>query len=92
MGLRFGTHSDGHELQRPAGIEQVPGEPEGCDLGGSYRKQGAHKMLGVVISWQESLAHHNWAFFQSPDSGCPWLRCASHKKIAFPIVKKKLRI
>lgn len=92
MGLSFGTHLDGDKLQRQAGTEQEPGEPERCDLGGSHREQGTHKMLWVVIGWWESLAHRNWVFFQSPDSGCPWLHQASHKRISFPIVKKKLRI
>lgn len=71
MGLSFGTHFDGSDLPRQAGIEQEPGEPVGCDLGGSCREQRTHKILRVVIGWQESLAHHNWVFFQSPDSSYP---------------------
>lgn len=62
-GLSSGTRLDGNELQRQAGTEQEPGEPVGCDFGGSCREQGTHKMLWVVIGWQGSLAHHNWVVF-----------------------------
>lgn len=72
MGVGFGTHLDGHELQGQAESD----EPVGCNPGGFCREHGTLRNVRVSGE-QESLAHHNWVFFHSGDGCCPWL----HRRI-----------